>query len=519
MLQHLQHNLHYNIKESSVSTKKYNKWSLEKLKNELTKQKLSLLNEDQFKHIVSKINIIDEYGYKFFLSAENIINKKNHRKFHKSNPHAYENICLFLHLNNSRLKIIDREIEFKVNFQDDDGYKYLLPLNMCLNPNSRKFHKSNPHTTENIKLWVNKNESKFSGGRVPILANNQKYIDSTQKMKFVCSNCDSTFDIKLNSLLYFGSCPFCSPFYKRVKPNLNSLNVMRPDLIKYFVDANVTQEITPRNNKVFMMKCPNCNYEKNMSCDNLFKFGFSCPNCSDGVSIPNKFLVNIFRQLNHEFKPEKTFDASTYRYDLYVETENQNYTIEAHGLQHYKENTNYHLSLSEQQENDMNKRLFSESLGNIHIEVDCRFSDFDYLKEQFIKSLSPYFDLSNIDWDDLLIETFESSLLIKICEYYNIHKLNPKNISNFFKLSANTITKYLKIGNKLKLCIYDNSTFKYNRTNKKIDQYSTDGILIETHDSIKSAANKLNIHNTSISHALKKQKLSCGYMWKYHNVI
>ena len=93
-------------------------------------------------------------------------------------------------------------------------------------------------------------------------------------------------------------------------------------------------------------------------------------------------------------------------------------------------------------------------MGNIHIEIDCRKSDFKYLKEQFIESLSPYFDLYNINWNNVYKHTFESSILIEICNYYNKTKESPSKIGIIFNVNKTTVRKYLKTGNKLNICNY-----------------------------------------------------------------
>ncbi len=56
----------------------------------------------------------------------------------------------------------------------------------------------------------------------------------------------------------------------------------------------------------------------------------------------------------------------------------------------------------------------------------------------------------------------------------------------------------------------------YKNNGKKIKQYSKNGNLIKTWDSIIDASKELNISNTSISNCLKGRcKTACGYRWKY----
>ena len=54
---------------------------------------------------------------------------------------------------------------------------------------------------------------------------------------------------------------------------------------------------------------------------------------------------------------------------------------------------------------------------------------------------------------------------------------------------------------------------------KKINQYTLDGILIKTFNSIKEAEELLNKKNSSIRHCLSnKCKTAYGYIWKYKEV-
>ena len=57
------------------------------------------------------------------------------------------------------------------------------------------------------------------------------------------------------------------------------------------------------------------------------------------------------------------------------------------------------------------------------------------------------------------------------------------------------------------------------KTCKKINQYTLDGILIKTFNSIKEAEELLNKKNSSIRHCLSnKCKTAYGYIWKYKEV-
>ena len=372
-------------------------------------------------------------------------------------------------------------------------------------------------TISYIKNHINQNKDKFKDNRVPMLIDGQIYTSNKDKLDFICSNCKNIFSMAWKHIKYFHSCPYCSSSARKLKSGFNDIYTERPDLIKFFINKNDAKKYTKFSKKKMNFICPTCGYIKNITISNLTVYGFACNNCSDRISIPNKFLFNIFSQLDYKFIPEKQFKGSKRRYDLYIQTKHQNYTIEAHGEQHYVENTHFIL-LKEQQKIDKNKKLFSESLGNTHIEIDCRKSDFKYLKKQFIKSLSIYFDLSNVDWKKLYVNVYETSILVEICEYYNKTKESPTEIAKIFKRSRGNIRKYLIEGEKIGICDYTNEMhYKYKRISKKrkkVSQYTLDGKFIKTFDSIIDAKNKTGIYHIS-SCCVGKRKQAGGFIWKH----
>ncbi|MEM5599205.1 hypothetical protein AAHB53_28045 [Niallia circulans] len=59
------------------------------------------------------------------------------------------------------------------------------------------------------------------------------------------------------------------------------------------------------------------------------------PKCSDGFSIPEKFMFNLLDYLQVDFDYQKVFDWSLgKRYDFYIPM--LNCIIETHGAQHYQ---------------------------------------------------------------------------------------------------------------------------------------------------------------------------------------
>ena len=108
---------------------------------------------------------------------------------------------------------------------------------------------------------------------------------------------------------------------------------------------------------------------------------------SDGISIPEKFMWNVLKELNIEFKTQlnkKDFDwCQNYKYDFYIPSLNM--VIETHGRQHY-EKSDRGRTLEEEQLNDkLKKELALNNNIKNYIIVDCRKSELEWLKENTIK--------------------------------------------------------------------------------------------------------------------------------------
>ena len=114
----------------------------------------------------------------------------------------------------------------------------------------------------------------------------------------------------------------CSRFYKGHRCSFcgNSGETHYKDSIAYnypqiakmiaIEENNLTFEdcynIACQSNKKFYFKCLDCSrvstYKKNLN--NIVRKRYSCQFCSDGISIPNKFMSNILKQLNEDFITE-----------------------------------------------------------------------------------------------------------------------------------------------------------------------------------------------------------------------
>lgn len=250
-------------------------------------------------------------------------------------------------------------------------------------------------------------------------------------------------------------CPLCEKDKTyRLIPGANDLATLRPDLIKYFINKEDASKVKLGTNTKMIFKCPNCGYEKELNVYVLENTGFSCPKCKDNISYPNKFLRAFLNNLGIEYDLEWQDDwCKPYKYDAHFIKNGVEYLIEADGNYHKAENTLYFKAQREDvRKRDKIKDDLAIKNNCVLIRIDCYESDGLYIKNNILNSLlNDIFDLRDIDWEKCLEEA-ESSLVKKVCDYYNKHiNMELKEIAKHFKLAECTVVNYIKRGAQIKL--------------------------------------------------------------------
>ena len=293
-----------------------------------------------------------------------------------------------------------------------------------------------------------------------------QYTKSKDKIKIICP-IHGVFEQTYNHHTYRGDgCPYCSN--KKVHA-LNCIGYTRPDLLRYFVDIKDSEKYTEFSSNKIKVKCPDCGDIRYITISDMSAYGFNCHKCSDNISLPEKFCYNLLNELKITFKKEKIFDWSkNRRYDFYIPSLNT--IIEIHGEQHY---THSFKSLGGKtlQEEILNDKYKEELAKSNKIEkyivVDCRNSDFTWLKDNFIKALSSHFNLENIDWESVYLNS-NKSMLVYICEQWNKYSKThtTKDLANLLRLNQSMVTNNVKRGASIGLCEY-NKEYEKIKTNAK----------------------------------------------------
>lgn len=201
--------------------------------------------------------------------------------------------------------------------------------------------------------------------------------------------------------------------------------------------------------------CPHCGEQVYCLVRNVAKYGLRCPVCSDGISFPEKFVANLLKQLKINYIHDNPLEwSNNKRYDFYIEE--LSLIIETHGGQHYLEKklfNNTH-NYTEKENDEYKKELAMQNGIKNYIELDCRYSDFQYIKTSVLNSeLTKFFDLSLVDWN-LISKDCLKTKVIEVCECYNNGINNIQRLSELFGLNRSTIIDYLKRCNEIGLCDY-----------------------------------------------------------------
>lgn len=262
---------------------------------------------------------------------------------------------------------------------------------------------------------------------------------------------------------------------------INDVSTLSPWMIPYFQgDYNEAKRFSPNSHTLKHFKCIHCNTIKTRRIsvkDLYFAKTISCV-CRDKMSYPNKFAYFLFQQLlgdisyyENEYSPKW---ALRYRYDNYIELyDHRKIIIEmdgglGHGNRQYK---SQQIDIAGKRKDKIKDALANSNQIKV-IRIDCKLSEFNYIKNNTIKELGGYFDLSKIDWNLIDTNSKFKNIYKSICEYYEANKkLTQKEIGVNLNLGKRTVHAALKMGLQFGWCSYLPRETKQQNNKIKIQEY------------------------------------------------
>ena len=301
---------------------------------------------------------------------------------------------------------------------------------------------------------------------------------------------------------------------RTVLAGFNDLATTDPHLVQFFPNPDDAKKYTAHSNKKVTLKCPFCGKEKTMGINTLTDRGFSCPNCSDGVVLTEKFMSNLLFSKNIDFIHQVTktnFEWITNgsRYDFALPTYKTIIEIDGDPRSH-KDRTNddykdkiaktngwnmIRINLHENYIGSFEQLwgAYKPILNNLEIYITNELA-----KEYYIKSQTSIFNLV-VKITNEHPEFTQQQIATKLKEKYG------------YQLTQTTISSYLKKSNKLELT-------NYTGTKKEVICLNTGKI----YESCSEASRQTGIETSSISSCCCGKVKSAGVIdekpsiWMYY---
>ena len=337
---------------------------------------------------------------------------------------------------------------------------------------------------------------------------------TTRTCLYKCKKCGEIQIIK-RSLLGGKEVDCCNDCHTRRTTKNNCLATTHPHLVSYFVNTEDAHGYKATSRRTVKLRCPDCGHEKTKMIKEFVEHGVGCPYCSDGISYPEKYMANLFRNIGVDFKTQFTLDRGKHRYDFLV----KGIIVEVHGGQHYEEG--YRIdsrSFEEERENDILKYDLAVLNGyeykKTYIVIDARSSDSSWIKQSVVNS--GLLELlgskaEDVDWVEVE-KGARGSLVKKVCDYYN-SSTTVAQVTREFKFSRPTVDKYLRIGNELGWCNYSTSKAKEVKPVRGVHESSGDVVFF---GSVSEAERLIGVARPGIRACCRgTAKTAGGYTWSY----
>ena len=291
------------------------------------------------------------------------------------------------------------------------------------------------------------------------------YAGAFVPIDFMCSH-GHVYSMRPVDFLHGERCPYCAS--RKILIGYNDIATTRPDVAALFTEQENIHKYMAGSNKKINFTCPLCGKVQKKQISLVSERGFSCDNCSDHLSYPNKFGRALFDQLLIHYQTEWQPDwAKPYYYDIYFQHKGKEYIVELDGMQHFRECGSFGMTLLEQQTVDETKNKLAQSNGIHLIRINCSESKCEYNKQNILQSeLAKLFNLSSVDWK-LCDEKAQKTLVKTACDLYMSGMKSFKCLCNELHIGDSSARNYIKRDTALGWCDYDPKKANQDKINKQ----------------------------------------------------
>lgn len=365
---------------------------------------------------------------------------------------------------------------------------------------------------------------------------------STKKYYWICNNGHSIYTIPKTMAEYPHGCPYC--LGRKVLVGFNDLWTTCPQFAQHLLNKEDGFKYTHGSStKKLKWICPICSHIVYKTPNEVTtQQKIACNYCGDGVSYPEKVVMSFLEVIgvNYLYQLTRTYDGfewcGNFRYDIFLP--DYNTIIEVNGGFHYGQKfcVSNAKAPNEVQKIDKIKRDLAINNGiSNYISLDCRQSDFDFIKNNIIQQLSYLLgqQIKYCNWD-LVNKGIVLSYVSEVCDYYNKNPCTSiKDIAKYFHRSPDTIRNYLERGNQLQLCQFDthkhHSLIAKTHNQNRNDQFAPKAVRCITTDkvfaSIREAACFYNIKSPSnLGQCCMGKTKTCGkyngqsLCWEFYTI-
>lgn len=334
------------------------------------------------------------------------------------------------------------------------------------------------------------------------------YITSKDPIKIQHKKCGYIWSPPAASMLKKNKknsiCPCCSGSI--VVKGINDLWTTHPEVAKMLNNPKEGYIYSFGSKEKVNWKCPCCHcITKPRSIVQIIYSGFVCEHCNLTMSLPNRIMYNLLKELNICFDNEVRFDwckfilNNQYTYGVYdfsFEYNNIKYIIEMDGAFHYGKKNISKTPYEEIHYRDLMKDKLAIENGYKIIRINCNVTSVLLLKNNIISSeLSKLFNLEIINWNKCFY-SYYSDEIEKIAKMYN-NGYSISEICNIFNMNFYSVSKRLEIAQLIGLCNYIK-----NSRNKKIVWH--EGNMVFKSES--QAAKILGLPHATIENSCYKNK-------------